>query len=245
MSLQKACLKTTLLASTCVLLLAGCAETPASRPVAASRGAKPDSTRFQHVKYTFYRDKAGRLFEQRQHFTRETSTGPDMWYDSTVVQQQAGGMVELPLATTLDLATYEELENSMFSKDKNRVYYSYANSGGGFRSIVNGADPATFRASPDYQYGFDAQHGFYGAHELPGLRPSRRQLLYGDTVAHFIAYVKDDQHVFYQDTPVPGADAHTFHLVQGRAWEAEDKNYRYKCGGQRLDEVSNAARPLE
>jgi len=154
-------------------------------------------------------------------------------------------MVELPLATTLDPATYEELENSMFSKDKNRVYCSYANSGGGFRCVVNGADPTTFRASPDYQYGFDAQHGFYCAHELRGLHPGRRQLLYGDTVAHFIAYVKDDQHVFYQDAPVPGADAHTFHLVRGRAWEAEDKSYRYKCCGQRLDEVGNSARPLK
>jgi hypothetical protein len=159
-----------------------------------------------------------------------------------VVQQKDSVLIELPLSTTIDLATYQEVGNSMFSKDKNRVYYFYANSGGGFRIIVNGADPTTFRASPDYQYGFDARHGFYCAHELRGLRPSRRQLLYGDTAAHFIAYVKDDRHVFYQDAPVPGADARTFRLVWGRAWEAEDKNYRYKCCGQRLDELGSSTR---
>jgi hypothetical protein len=224
------------------LLLISCAETPASWPVVASQEAQPDSSYFQHVKHNFYRNKKGRLLERRQRFTREAQEKPDIWYDSTVVQQQAGGMVELPLSSTIDLATYEELENSMFSKDKNRVYYFYANSGGGFRCLVNGADPATFRASPDYQYGFDAQHGFYGAQPLRGLRPSRQQLLYGDTVAHFIAYVKDDRHVFYQDTPVPGADARTFHLVWGRAWEAEDQYYRYKCGGERLEEADNLKR---
>lgn len=234
MNSQKTCLKTSLLASSGVLLFSSCAEAPTSRPVANSRKTELYTKRFQHVKHAFYRDKAGQLFEQRQHFT-ESSAGPDIWYDSMVVQQKASGAVELPLATTIDLATYEELENSLFSKDKNRVYYSYANSGGGFRCLVNSANPATFRASPDYQYGFDDKHGFFCAQLLPGLRVRRRQLLYGDSVAHFIAYVKDDQRVFYQDAPIAGADAPTFHLVRGRAWEAEDKNHRYKCGGQRID----------
>jgi len=230
-------LRTNLLASIGALLLVSCAETPASRPVIASREAAPDSTYFQHVKHTFYRNKAGSLFEQKRYLAQEEGAKLDIWYDGTVIQRKDSVLFELPLSTIIDLATYQELGNSLFSKDKNRVYYFYANSGGGFRIIVNGADPATFRASPDYQYGFDAQRGFYGAHELRGLCSSRRQLLYSDTIAHFIAYVKDDQHVFYQDTPVPGADARTFHLVQDRAWEAEDKNHRYKCCGQRLDKI--------
>jgi hypothetical protein len=242
MDAQQLYLRTTLLASIGALLLVSCAETPASRPVIASREAEPDSIHFQHVKYNFYRNKAGRLFEQKRYLARGEDAELGTWYDSTVVQRKDSVLFELPLSTIIDLATYQELGSSMFSKDKNRVYYFYANSGGGFRIIVNGADPATFRVSPNYQYGFDAQHGFYGAQPLRGLRPSRRQLLYGDTLAHFIAYVKDDQRVFYQDTPVPGADARTFHLVQGRAWEAEDKNYRYKCCGQRLNKVGNSSR---
>jgi hypothetical protein len=226
------------LASLCLLLLAGCGETqpPASRPVVASRALVPDSSRFQHVKYDFYCDKAGRLFEQKWYLTgREADAKLHPRYDSTLLVNKASDRTELPLASIIDLATYQNVGNSMFSKDKNRVYYFYSTSGGGFRVIVNGANPATFRASPDYQYGFDDKHGFYCDQQLRGLRLNRQQLLYDDTVAHFIAYVKDDRHVFYQGSFVPGADARTFRLVRGRAWEAEDKNHRYQCCGQRLN----------
>jgi hypothetical protein len=228
-------MRTPLLASLCALLLPSCAEAPASKQQATNRILGPDSSGFQHVKYNFYRDKAGRLFEQKRYLTGEADPELLIQYDSTVTLVKASDRTELPLAATIDLATFQNLGNSMFSKDKNRVYYFYATSGGGFRVIVNGANPGTFRASPDYQYGFDDKHGFYCTQQLHGLHLNRQQLLYSDTVAHFIAYVKDDRHVFYQDTPVPGADARTFHLVRGQAWEAADKNHRYKCCGQRLD----------
>ena len=217
------------------LLLVSCAEKPTSQPAAASREVALDRTRFQRVKYNFYRGKAGQLFEQKQSVEGEGESF-STWYDSTVVLKKASGQVELPLATTIDLATYQELGNSMFAKDKNRVYYYYSTCGGGFRVIVNGANPATFRASPDYQYGFDNKHGFYCDKQLRGgLHVQQRQLLYGDTVAHFVAYVKDNQHVFYQDAPVPGADARTFHLVRGQDWDAADKNHRYQNGNRQLD----------
>ena len=227
-------MKNLLLASLPLLLLAGCTETPASKPAAASQIVVPDRLRLHHVKDDFYRDKAGQLFEQKRYFME---TNPELLirYDSTLTLHKAVGSVELPLATTIDLSTYQSLGNSMFSKDKNRVYYFYGNSDGGFRCIVNGANPATFHSSPDYQYGFDDKHGFFCANQLPGLHLKRQKLLYSDTVAHFIAYVKDDEHVFYEDTPVPGADARTFHLVRGQAWEAADKNHRYRCCGQRLN----------
>ena len=214
------------------LLTAGCTETPTSQPVAASLTLASNS-RFQRIKGDFYRNQAGRLFEKRESIEGEGAV-PGSWYDSTVAARKASGPVAVPLSEVLDLVSYQELGNSQFSKDRRHVYYSYPNSGGGFRAVVSGADPATFRASPDYQYGFDARHGYYCDRQLPGLNVRRRQLLYEDTVAHFAAYVKDDRRVFYQSEPVAGADARTFHLVRGRAWEAEDKNHRYQCCGQQF-----------
>lgn len=226
-------MKTPWLASSC-LLLASCAEIPTSQPVATNWQEATDNARFQRVKYNFYRDKTGQLFEQK-HYVEGEGAVFGTRYDSTAVLIKDSDRVEVPLAAIVDLATYQELGSSLFSKDKNRVYYFYCTSGGGFRVIVNGANPATFRASPDYQYGFDDKHGFYCENQLRGLHVKQRQLLYGDTVAHFAEYVKDDQHVFYQATPVPGADAPTFHLVRGQKWEAADKNHRYQCCGQQLD----------
>ncbi|MGI4875058.1 MAG: hypothetical protein ACRYFX_28220 [Janthinobacterium lividum] len=215
------------------LLLTACSGAPDSRSATVTQVPAPNASRFQRIKYKFYRDKAGRLFEEREWAQDEGAT-LGTWYDSTVAVRRTNGPTEVLLSDVIDLDSYQELGNSSFSKDKKRVYYSHANSGGGFRTVVGGADPATFRASPDYQYGFDAKHGYYCDHQLAGLDVRRRQLLYGDTMAHFIAYVKDARRVFYENTPVSGADAPTFHLVRGRAWEAEDKNHRYQCCGQRL-----------
>lgn len=230
-------MKALLLVSFCLGLLAfttGCTEAPTSRPVAASHLSARARHPLQHLKSTFYRNDAGALFEQK-HAVAEEGARLETWYDSTVVVHKASGPAEVLLSEVIDLPSYQALGNSSFSKDKNHVYYFYATSGGGFRTIVNGADPATFRPSPDYQYGFDDWHGYYCDQPLTGLNLKRRQLLYGDTVAHFVAYIKDDQHVFYEASPVPGADARTFHLVRGQAWEAEDKYHRYQCCGQHLE----------
>jgi hypothetical protein len=64
----------------------------------------------------------------------------------------------------------------------------------------------------------------------------KHKILYSaDTSDHFINYIKDDKIVFYQGNIVKGADAKTFKLVSGQKWEAEDKNYKYGCYGQRLE----------
>jgi hypothetical protein len=209
------------------LLLAGCTTPPAPPLVAAGRASLADSLHLQHLKYTFYRSPAGQLLEQRQWLIGESDPEPIIRYDSTLVLIHGDERTPLPLGRIVDVATYQEFDHSLFSKDKNRVYYSYYTSAGGFRVIVNGANPATFRASPDLSYGFDDKHGFYHEHALPGLNVRQQQLLYGDTAAPFIAYIKDKQRVFYHAKPILGADAPTFHVVWNQQWTAEDKNHHY------------------
>lgn len=71
---------------------------------------------------------------------------------------------------------------------------------------------------------------------IAGLNYKKHEILYTlDTTDYFIDYIKDDKVVFYDGDTVKGADAKTFKLINNQKWDAEDKNFKYACCGQRFE----------
>lgn len=197
-----------------------------------------DSSRYTHLKHIFYTDKFGKLFEQKFYTVAGKGDLYDsqIYYDSVAIFKIGEETLEKPLSEVIDLQTFTEFDKStMFSKDKNNVYYSYTSTSGAYRVIVNEANAKTFKPLSDYQYGIDDKHIFYQSKIIKGLDFKKHKILYSlDTTDFFIDYVKDDKVVFYNGDTVKGADAKTFKLVDGQKWKAEDKNYKYECCGQRF-----------
>ena len=198
-----------------------------------------DSAKFKPLKEKFYKDKYGKLFEQKQKAIRGKGDFyyTRIYYDSIVIFNIGDSIIEKPLSEIIDIETFTKLDNgTLFSKDKNYVYYSNVSSGGCYRIIVNGANPKTFKALSDYKYGMDDKHIFHQSKMIKGLNFEKYEILYTlDTTEFFIDYIKDDKFVFYNGDIVQGADAKTFKLVSGKEWSAEDKNYKYQCCGKRLE----------
>lgn len=201
--------------------------------------AANDSLKFKQLKGRFYTDKYGKLFEQKVYAIagKDEIMNSQIYFDSLVYIDMVDSIIEKSLSEVINIKTYIEFSGgTMYSKDKNNVYYSDASSSGDFRLIVKGANPKTFKPLSDYLYGMDDKNIFYRGKMIIGLNFKKHQILYSlDTTDFFIDYIKDDKVVFYNGDVVKGADAKTFKLVSGEKWIAEDKNYKYECCGQRLE----------
>jgi hypothetical protein len=197
-----------------------------------------DSANYKLVKGKFYTNKFGKLFEQKQFAKKGKGDVYDsqIYFDSVVILKIGDSIIEKSLSEIIDIGTYVEFDNgTSFSKDKNNVYYSFVNTGGGYRTIVNSANPNTFKPLSDYQYGMDDKHIFFQSKMIEGLNFKKHEILYTlDTTDFFIDYIKDNKVVFYRGDTVKGADAKTFKLINNQKWSAEDKNYKYECCGQRI-----------
>ena len=222
-----------------LLTLAGCCEMQNGRITNAEAGSSTDSVNYTLLKTPFYKDKHGNIVEKKiDAFIGEGNVETNrVYYDSIVFIRQKDSIMERTLSEIIDIDTYTEFDQvSCFSKDKNNVYFSYVNSGGSYRFIVNKADPKTFRALSDYKYGMDDKHLFYQSKMIEGLNFSKHEILYTlDTTDFFIEYIKDDKLVFYNGDTLKGADAGTFKLMSGKAWSAIDKNFKYDNCGQRIE----------
>jgi hypothetical protein len=198
-----------------------------------------DSWKYKHLMGKFYTDKYGKLFEQKAYAIagKDETINSQIYFDSLVYINLTDTVIEKSLSEVIDIKTYEEFdEGTMYSKDKNNIYYSNASTSGDFRLLVSGTNPKTFKPLPDYLYGIDNKNIFYRGKKIEGLNFQKHQILYSlDTTDFSIDYVKDDKVVFYNGDKVKGADAKTFKLVAGQKWTAEDKNYKYECCGQRIE----------
>jgi hypothetical protein len=194
-----------------------------------------DSADYKHIKYDFYLSKSGQLCERKiEADGRDTVCNCNFtaFYDSMFVARYEDGGVKKfykPLNLFVDINSYVQLDSTNYSKDKNRVFYYYDNSEGGYRVIVDKADPKTFKRLCEYRWGIDKNFVFYRTRVLRGLNPKKIKVLYlpdGDW-AH---YIKDDKRVYYETEIVKGADAKTFKVVDEKEWDAEDKNHKYENG---------------
>jgi hypothetical protein len=149
-------------------------------------------------------------------FARDDVTG---YYHQTVVPGSAG-------------RTFAVVDHH-YSKDSVHVYYSDLVSDDGTkppyaRSVrVPGADPATI-ASMDGGYAVDAKRAYYRGEVLTSDVAAFRTLSLG--------YARSGAEVFYEGTPIPGADAATFAVLErpGDGADARDARARY-LQGRRTD----------
>jgi hypothetical protein len=222
-----------------VLTFDSCISSKSVESLSSTMLEAKDRSKYTSLKGPFYTDKFGKLFEEKRYSVGRSDDMVDsqIYFDSVVVVNIGDSTVEKALSDVLDLKTFTEFDQgTMFSKDKNHVYFSYVSSSGAYRVIVNGADPKSFKPLSDYRYGMDNGHLFYKSKMIKGLNFKRHQILYSLAKDDFfVDYVKDDKVVFYDGDTVKGADAKTFRLVSGQKWAAEDKNYKYQCCGQRFE----------
>ena len=113
---------------------------------------------FTHLKYNFYRNTNGTLFEKKFEAIWDSKVEAFTFFDSTLY------FPEWPetqlIDSIIDINSYEIVKNSGYSKDNNYVYYFRATSDGGQRHVVKNADPTTFM-SLDYSWGRDRNNVFW------------------------------------------------------------------------------------
>jgi hypothetical protein len=193
----------------------------------------PDSASYTHLKYGFYRSKSGRLCERKLAFPRDSTCNCEfeVLYDSVIKIYENDDELIKPLESVVDIASFVWLDSTEYSKDKNTVYYYFSTSCGGVRTIVDMADPSSFRRLCEYRWGIDKRNVFYENDVVPGVNLKHLVVLYPpDTSDHFVEYIKDDRKVFYNHKLVKGADAASFRVVSGKNWDAEDRFNKYQYG---------------
>ncbi|TLM87375.1 hypothetical protein FDY95_25600 [Hymenobacter jeollabukensis] len=115
----------------------------------------------------FYRDDSGQFYRGQFELS-----------DSDPESDKAGFVVFIK-CPTLDPSTYHDVDSSNYSADKNGVYYFCFSGHNTLFVIVPGADPLTFRALPGLEVGYDTQHVFLGANQVPTLRPTALRVYAG------------------------------------------------------------------
>ncbi len=98
---------------------------------------------WRFIKNNLYTDKLGELGFQTLQSLNE---GKQMVHNYITTMYIPETDQYVPLKTLIDTATYEEVGETAYYKDKNRVYLFYALSDGGFLKIMEDADAATFHA---------------------------------------------------------------------------------------------------
>ena len=189
-----------------------------------------DSADYKPVKYDFYLNKTGQLCERKLAEARDSVCNCEfeVYYDSILSVFTGDTTIRKPLSSIVDINSFTWLDSTEYSKDKSHVYYFFGNSDGGIRSMVEGADPKTFRRLCEYRWGIDKNFVFYKNQKLHSLSLSKLQVLCSpDTEDHFVWYIKDDKIVYHEGEILQGADAKTFKVVSGQKWEAEDKSNKY------------------
>jgi len=123
---------------------------------------KIDTTFYVPIRNGFYKTSKGNIYELK------TSKGDDslglytLYYlDSTIIVHGEYSNRK-PLKEFIDISSYTEDTISDFSKDKNYVYYTRAQSDGHVRFIVEKANPKTFVGIKGH-WGKDDRHIFYEA----------------------------------------------------------------------------------
>lgn len=148
-----------------LLLLFGCRsqEIKVSKTQGAPRESQSDTYTF--LKYTFYSDLKGNLFEKKSVAIDNLNEERRYFFDSSMF---LGGYPNtVPLNQIIDIESFKEYEETPFSRDTNHVYYVQATSGGHHRFIVESADPRTFKPIR-YRWGKDSKSIFWQTERVIG-----------------------------------------------------------------------------
>ncbi len=180
------------------------------------------------MKCNFYIGKDGALYKKKIRVDKYSPPYCDEVFFDKFIQKDSGDtIIQIPLDSVIDIDSYVCFDSSCYSKDKNKCYYYFDDSDGGFLSVIDTADVATFKKLRAYNWAIDKNFVYYYGNIIPGLHVKKIQLLTGVPDPQ---YIKDDVHVFYEYDSIPGADPGTFKLTRKKGFDAEDKNHKYAYG---------------
>lgn len=148
-----------------LLFLFGCRshEAKISKGQGVSEESKSETYTF--LKYTFYSDLKGNLFEKKSGAIDNLNEERRYFFDSSMF---LGGYPNtVPLNQIIDIESFKEYEETPFSRDTNHVYYVQATSDGHHRFIVESADPRTFKPIR-YRWGKDSKSIFWQTERVIG-----------------------------------------------------------------------------
>ncbi len=142
---------------------------------------------------------------------------------------------EAELIEGSDEKTFEVLQQH-YARDKNHVYHQ--------EEVIEVVDPATFTII-DYNYQKDKNFVYYRDDDIHVAFPFPFDVLKiveranPSTFEVFEGYARDDNHVYWGDLLIEGADVDTFEKVGQRNYK--DKNYAYDRGtGKPWENVDSA-----
>ena len=115
-----------------------------------------------------------------------------------------------------DVNSFEVMKNSMYTKDKNNIYYSN-------RKII-GADLPTFQIGSD-GFSKDKNNIYFGGKKILGVDRDTIKIIE-------LPYIKDKNNVYYGNKKIEGADKNTFELTYDfksvvNNYYSKDKNNVY------------------
>ncbi len=111
-----------------------------------------DSADYKLVKGNLYIGKDGAFYDQKTEVYQDSCYCYSVFYYKYIDKQYDDSIVQIPLNSIIDINSYVSFDSSSYSKDKYKCYYYFDNSDGGFRSIIDKADPATFVAVKNNKY---------------------------------------------------------------------------------------------
>lgn len=162
---------------------------------------KYDPSQYERIDVNFYRGKTdGKIYIRTGELTMVKDSGNKIVYYYKEVKE-------------LDLDTYKPCEQGgYYAMDKNHVYTWQLTTGGEDLTILEGADPKTFRSFA-HHWGKDTNSVYFERTRLSNLNPASIQPVCtdwnADSTTLYIKYIRDDSHLYYQDIPVkmvPGID---------------------------------------
>jgi DKNYY family len=185
-----------------------------------------DSADYTHIISNIYRGRNGSLYEKKLSDTYHDEQNCCQFtarFDSTLGYEEE----RQSLDKIIDINSFVDIDSSSYSKDKGHVYGYSNNSNGGFRYIVEEADPLTFRRLADYRWAKDKNFVYCNGMVLEGLNLQKIELLYTKSSTR-LNYIKDDKNVFYEYHKIENADAKTFKVVERSEKEDYDAIDKYR-----------------
>lgn len=188
--------------------------------------------RYKPIKANFFKDEKGVLNELKVSLN-ESCCNKYFYFDETLGYESN----RQPLQKVIDIASFQNFDSTVYSKDRNHVYYFGENTEGGRRFIIDNADVKTFKIFENAnQWGIDKKHLYFKNRPLYNLIISKIQVI-KNIETNKILFVKDNKNVFQEDNKLLGVDASTFTLVPLKEQAqcnciAKDNNNFYDISGQ-------------
>src|SRR5688572_3533693 len=154
-----------------------------------------DTGRFEKLRCGLYQNANGVIAFKAVDNTYNTDTsrqsGPIDVYIATIYNADPadslnGGLKEMQYV--IDTSTFEILGWEYF-KDKNHVYHFTPRHDGGSISVVDNADPKSFRVLASYLYAMDKNHCFYRSMIIK--EADRKSFVADTSLAEHFAYDKN------------------------------------------------------